>query len=196
MSSVAKIYNELILLMNIKYLILILSQVLFSQTKLEQAVIKELNFYRKKHGLVALTYDAKSSEMSRYHAVYMKKLNENEYSPLNLNADQIHDELIDLPNFTEMTFQERAIKVSPTITWMGEICIQCMGRYSNVKDYPILAKEIIDSFHNSPGHREVMQTYFNPKNLDNIPIVSLSVLETNDDSCSIVVNINIGSKWK
>ena len=79
MSSVAKIYNELILLMNIKYLILILSQVLFSQTKLEQAVIKELNLYRKKHGLVALTYDAKSSEMTRYNAVYLKKLNENEY---------------------------------------------------------------------------------------------------------------------
>lgn len=168
----------------------------YSQTQLEQAVIKELNFYRKKHGLVALTYDAKSSEMSRYHAVYMKKLNENDYSPLNLSADQVHDELIDLPNFTEMTFQERARKVLPKATWMGEICIQCMGRYSNVKDYSKLAKEIIESFHNSPGHREIMQLDFNPKILEKIPIVSLSVLETNDDSCSIVVNINIGSKWK
>lgn len=168
----------------------------YSQTKLEQAVIKELNLYRKKHGLVALTYDAKSSEMSRYHADYMKKLNENDYSPLNLSADQVHDELIDVPNFTEMTFQERASNVLSTATWIGEICIQCMGRYSNVKDYSKLAKEIIESFHNSPGHREVMQTYFNPKNLDNIPIVSLSVLETNNESCSIVVNINIGSKWK
>ena len=51
----------------------------YSQTTLEQAVIKELNLYRKKHGLVALTYDAKSSEMTRYNAVYLKKLNENEY---------------------------------------------------------------------------------------------------------------------
>jgi uncharacterized protein YkwD len=64
--------------MNINYLILILSQVLFSQTKLEQAVIKELNLYRKKYGLVALIYDAKSSEMSKYHADYLKKLNEND----------------------------------------------------------------------------------------------------------------------
>lgn len=180
---------------SIIYIFILLPLISYSQTQLEQAVIKELNLYRKKHGLVALTYDAKSSEMSRYHAVYMKKLNENEYSPLNLSADQVHDELIDLPNFTEMTFQERASKVMPTV-WIGEILIQCMGRYSNVKNYPIIAKEIIDIFHNSPGHREVMQTYFNPKNLDNIPVVSLSILETNNESCSIVVNINIGFKWK
>lgn len=139
-----------------------------SQTKLEQAVIKELNLYRRKYGLVALIYDAKSSEMSKYHADYLKKLNENDYLPLNLSYDQVHDELIDLPNFTEMTFEERAIKVSPTITWMGEICIQCMGGYSNVKDYSKLAKEIIDIFHNSPGHREVMRTSYNPKILDKV----------------------------
>ncbi len=180
----------------INLILLFFSVIVYSQTQLEHAVIKELNLYRKKHGLVALTYDEKSSEMSKYHAIYLKKLNENDYSPLNLNSDQKHDELIDLPNFTEMTFQERASKVLPTVTWMGEILIQCMGRYSNVKNYSILAKEIIQVFHNSPGHREIMQLDFNPKILEKIPIVSLSVLEINNESCSIVVNINIGSKWK
>ena len=83
----------------------------YSQSKLEQAVIKELNDYRKKYSLVTLVYDAKSSEMSKYHAVYLKKLNEYNYSPLDLNSNQVHDELIDLPNFKEMTFEERAKKV-------------------------------------------------------------------------------------
>ena len=165
----------------------------YSQTQLEQAVIKELNLYREKHGLVALFYDEKSSEMSRYHAVYMKKLNENEYSPLNLSDDQVHDELIDLPNFTEMTFEERAIKVSPTITWMGEICIQCSNRLENEQQS---VKSIINTFHNSPGHREVMQTSFNPKILDKVkPIISISIIESNNE-CPIVVNINIGYKLK
>ena len=63
----------------INLILLFFSVIVYSQTKLEQAVIKELNLYRKKYGLVALTYDAKSSEMTRYNAVYLKKLNENEY---------------------------------------------------------------------------------------------------------------------
>jgi hypothetical protein len=178
--------------MNINYLILILSQVLFSQTKLEQAVIKELNLYRKKFGLVALIYDAKSSEMSKYHADYLKKLNENDYLPLNLSYDQVHDELIDLPNFTEMTFEERASKVIPKV-WQGEICIQCSNRLENEQQS---AKSIINTFHNSPGHREVMQTPFNPKILDKVkPIISISIIESNNE-CPIVVNINIGYKLK
>ena len=60
------------------------------------------------------------------------------------------------------------------------------------------AKSIVNTFHNSPGHREIMQTYFNPKILDRvIPIVSISVLEIeSDSSCSIVVNINVGGLIK
>lgn len=188
MSSVAKIYNELILLMNIKYLILILSQVLFSQTKLEQAVIKELNFYRKKHGLVALTYDVKSSEMARYHAIYLKTMNELGYSSLDYSSEQLHNERINLPHFKEMTFEERARQVLP-IRWVGEILIQCSLKLKNDQE---TAKAIINAFHNSPGHRKAMQFSINPKILDRVtPIVSLSVIET-DSVCPIVVNIDIG----
>lgn len=166
----------------------------YSQSKLEQAVIKELNDYRKKYSLVALVYDAKSSEMSKYHADYLKKLNEYNYSPLKLNRNQVHDELIDLPNFKEMTFQQRAEKVEH-VQWFGEICIQCTFKLENNEE---TAKSIINSFHNSPGHREIMQSYFNTKFLDKIiPIVSLSVLEIETDSrCSVVVNINVGSSVK
>lgn len=166
----------------------------FSQTKLEQAVIKELNNYRKKHNLVALVYDAKSSEMSKYHAVYLKKLNEYNYSPLELNSGQVHDELIDLPDFEEMTFEERAKKVLH-LQWLGEILIQCAFKHENNEE---TAKSIINSFHNSPGHREIMQTYYNPKILDRvIPTVSISVLEIESDSgCSVVVNINVGYSVK
>ena len=71
---VFKFYKSLLFI-----LFALLSDLYHSQTTLELAVIKELNLYRKKHGLVALTYDAKSSEMTRYNAVYLKKLNENEY---------------------------------------------------------------------------------------------------------------------
>lgn len=166
----------------------------YSQTKLEQAVIKELNDYRKKHNLVALVYDAKSSEMSKYHAVYLKKLNEYNYSPLDLNGNQKHDELIDLPDFKEMTFEERAKKVLH-LQWLGEILIQCAFKHENNEE---TAKSIINSFHNSPGHREIMQTYYNPKILDRvIPTVSISVLEIESDSgCSVVVNINVGYSVK
>lgn len=188
MSSVAKIYNELILLMNIKYLILILSQVLFSQTKLEQAVIKELNFYRKKHGLVALTYDVKSSEMARYHAIYLKTMNELGYSSLDYSSEQQHNEGIDLPHFKEMTFEERARQVLP-IRWVSEILIQCSLKRKNDQE---TAKAIINAFHNSPGHRKAMQFSINPKILDRVtPVVSISVIET-DSVCPIVVNIDIG----
>ena len=188
MSSVAKIYNELILLMNIKYLILILSQVLFSQTKLEQAVIKELNLYRKKYGLVALTYDVKSSEMARYHAIYLKTMNELGYSSLDYSSEQQHNEGIDLPHFKEMTFEERARQVLP-IRWVGEILIQCSLKRKNDQE---TAKAIINAFHNSPGHKKAMQFSINPKILDRVtPVVSLSVIET-DSVCPIVVNIDIG----
>lgn len=166
----------------------------YSQTKLEQAVIKELNDYRKKHNLVALVYDAKSSEMSKYHAVYLKKLNEYNYSPLDLNSNQVHDELIDLPNFKEMTFEERAKKVLH-LQWLGEILIQCAFKLENDQE---TAKSIVNTFHNSPGHREIMQTYYNPKILDRvIPTVSISVLEIESDlGCSVVVNINVGGLIK
>lgn len=166
----------------------------YSQSKLEQAVIKELNDYRKKYSLVTLVYDAKSSEMSKYHAVYLKKLNEYNYSPLDLNSNQVHDELIDLPNFKEMTFEERAKKVLH-LQWLGEILIQCAFKLENDQE---TAKSIINSFHNSPGHREIMQTYYNPKILDRvIPTVSISVLEIESDSgCSVVVNINVGYSVK
>jgi hypothetical protein len=166
----------------------------FSQTKLEQAVISELNEYRSKHGLVALVYDERSSNMSKYHAAYLNKLNEFNYLPLDLNSNQVHDELIDLPNFIEMTFEERVKKVEH-LKWLNEICIQCAFKHENDQE---AAKSIINTFHNSPGHREVMLTYFNAKILDRVtPIVSLSVLEIETDStCSVVVNINVGYSVK
>lgn len=160
----------------------------FSQTTLEQAVIKELNLYRKKYGLVALTYDAKSSEMARYHAIYLKTMNDLGYSSLDYSSEQLHDEGIDLPHFKEMTFEERARQVLP-IRWVSEILIQCSLKRKNDQE---TGKAIINAFHNSPGHRKAMQFSINPKILDRVtPIVSLSVIET-DSVCPIVVNIDIG----
>ena len=168
--------------------LLFFSSFTYSQTKLEQAVIKELNLYRKKYGLVAITYDAKSSEMARYHAIYLKTMNELGYSSLDFSSEQQHDEGIDLPDFKEMTFEERARQVLP-IRWVGEILIQCSLKLKNDQE---TAKAIINAFHNSPGHRKAMQFSINPKILDRVtPIVSLSVIET-DSVCPIVVNIDIG----
>ena len=160
----------------------------FSQTALEQAVIKELNLYRKKHGLVALTYDAKSSEMARYHAIYLKTMNELGYSSLDYSSEQLHNERINLPDFKEMTFKERARQVLP-IRWVSEILTQCSLKRKNDQE---TAKAIINAFHNSAGHRKAMQFSINPKILDRVtPVVSLSVIET-DSICPIVVNIDIG----
>ena len=160
----------------------------FSQTTLEQAVIKELNLYRKKYGLVALTYDVKSSEMARYHAIYLKTMNELGYSSLDYSSEQLHNERINLPHFKEMTFEERARQVLP-IRWVSEILIQCSLKRQNDQE---TAKAIIHAFHNSPGHRKAMQFSINPKILDRVsPVVSLSVIET-DSVCPIVVNIDIG----
>ena len=160
----------------------------FSQTALEQAVIKELNLYRKKHGLVALTYHAKSSEMAMYHAIYLKTMNDLGYSSLDFSSEQQHNEGIDLPHFKEMTFEERARQVLP-IRWVSEILIQCSLKRKNDQE---TAKAIINAFHNSPGHRKAMQFSINPKILDRVtPVVSLSVIET-DSVCPIVVNIDIG----
>ena len=180
---VFKFYKSLLFI-----LFALLSDLYHSQTTLELAVIKELNLYRKKHGLVALTYDAKSSEMARYHAIYLKTMNELGYSSLDYSSEQQHDEGIDLPDFKEMTFEERARQVLP-IRWVSEILIQCSLKRKNDQE---TAKAIINAFHNSPGHRKAMQFSINPKILDRVtPVVSLSVIET-DSVCPIVVNIDIG----
>ena len=122
---VFKFYKSLLFI-----LFALLSDLYHSQTTLELAVIKELNLYRKKHGLVALTYDAKSSEMARYHAIYLKTMNELGYSSLDYSSEQQHDEGIDLPDFKEMTFEERARQVLP-IRWVSEILIQCSLKRKN-----------------------------------------------------------------
>ena len=44
---------------------------IFGQNSLEKSILKELNSYRAKNGLTALTYDSSKSVASRHHSKWM-----------------------------------------------------------------------------------------------------------------------------
>ena len=145
-----------------KYIILFLSIALaipiFSQSDSEIRILNELNLYRSKNRLPILKYSKELSKSARHHAFYVSKCLElnlinlpdfkSQESVEGFNKN-MHDEIYDLDNFKEYSINERIRLIRlANIEFEGEV-ISIGGDDDS--------KMIIDGFHDSPGHREIIR---------------------------------------
>jgi hypothetical protein len=124
----------------------------YSQSALETEFVKQLNVYRKQHGLGPVKYDAEVSKVALYHSNYLV-----ECSKVNHTAhyDKLpHDEQFDIKDFKELNFDQRAA-MSPDKNIWGEIQIQSNGCKKN-ESISEIVKGIIKTFDGSPKHKEIM----------------------------------------
>jgi uncharacterized protein YkwD len=176
---------------NFFYMICILS--LFveksnAQSALETEFVKQLNIYRKKHGLGAVIYDAEISKVALYHANYLAKCVLLKHV---VHYDKLpHDEQFDIKNHTELNFEQRAAMAPDKNIW-GEI--QISANYSkNTESISEVAKGIIVSFNGSPKHKEIMLCEDLSRGLINAVGVSIVKFQSTFDSNEYSVNIDFG----
>jgi uncharacterized protein YkwD len=118
---------------------------LFAQNKMEDSVFRALNVYRVKHKLPKLTYSKSLSKPARHHATYLAKCTEREVWIYD------HDEKYNLPDYNEYSFDQRSKMIrSESVLVDGEIQSQGLTDGNS-------AAEIIQAFHDSPPHREIMR---------------------------------------
>jgi hypothetical protein len=143
-----------------KHIIIILGFVFLSAqsikkstpTILEKAVFKQLNLYRKQHGLKPIAYDSVITTVARYHGRYLglaTSLGHNCH-----NDKEPHDEQFNVPNFNELNFVNRAA-MAPERNIYSEISIQTDPMFENqsVQEFAI---QSIEAFASSPPHNEAM----------------------------------------
>jgi hypothetical protein len=164
-----------------------------AQTTLETAVFNELNSYRAKLSntqwkpknansdydsnvgyLCKLSMDNDLGNMSNYHARYLsevKRLGLN-----NLSGEKAHDQNVNLENWAELSFDDRAYKIKKLKAKKelgGEIQIQAFEVAKGTSDKE-LARIIISSFDRSDGHKVVMIRQYEEDIVT--PIVGISVI--------------------
>lgn len=76
---------------------------LFAQTGKDSMLFDKINSHRASLGLNKLVWDSSTYEMSSHHAKYLAIINSSIYG----KALITHDEKFDIPNFKEMSFEER-----------------------------------------------------------------------------------------
>jgi hypothetical protein len=140
-----------------------------AQTVLEKAVLKELNHYRDSLGLHPVIYSANVSKAASHHTQWMSKVNFDKIKKMmevddGSEAMDAHLETIDIPDFKELkTPEDRGnfYRVTNDISSQWEICNITSangGNYFVRTQTPdsMLAKNIINKFLNSPGHKLLM----------------------------------------
>jgi uncharacterized protein YkwD len=178
-----------------KHIIIILGFVFLSAqgikkstpTILEKAVFKQLNLYRKQHGLKPLVYDSTVTTVARYHARYLGIASNLGH---HCHYDKgPHDEQFDVPNFTEMNFDKRTA-MAPEKNIYGEIQIQNMSLLKNQTPEEF-AVRTISCFASSPPHNEAM---LEPGFEDVIFYMGVAVVQhpktDNDEDTFYAVNID------
>ena len=107
---------------------------------IERFIVDRFNYYRKQKGAQPLVWDENLRPMTYHHVVYQR-----------LTKTQEHSEDIDVPNFEEMNFVDRATKLVGYAKYnlFSEGLINAnnslyVGRYYNEKSVTI--KQIVDKF--------------------------------------------------
>jgi uncharacterized protein YkwD len=153
-----------------KFIILaaIISAILpsFSQNAAELDILNSLNEYRAKNGLSAVIYSKELSKSARHHASYLSLCKEkNLYG---VGHDEIHRHV----NWNSYSFsQRRDLMRKSGYELSAEIQIQ------NSLD-EIDAPGVIQSFHDSPSHREIMRS-----RSENDKLVGIGFI----NGCSVIV---------
>ena len=141
-----------------------------AQTVLEKAVLKELNHYRDILGLHPVIYSANVSKAASHHTQWMSKVNFDKIKKMmevddGSEAMDAHLETIDIPDFKELkTPEDRGNFYGATndISSQWEICNITSANSGNYFVHAqthdnVLAKNIINEFSNSPGHKLLME---------------------------------------
>jgi hypothetical protein len=148
------------------------SQYIYAQTPFEAKLLVGLNKYRNEKGLLSVNYDSSGSIIANYHAIYLDKCSAAKHRVHN-DTDKGHDELFDVLDFKEMTFNERVATVSG-VTMVGEIQYQGLTIENGTND-DVAVSMIIKGFDSSPAHKEIMTLHF-PNDPSIKPVVGLCVL--------------------
>ena len=117
----------------------------FAQSADELAILDALNKYREVNRLPKVSYSREISKAARHHATYLSLCRERNLFMVG------HDEIHRFPNWNSYSFNQRSsflekvgYPVYGEIQWQGG-------------PIEIDPKEIIDGFHSSPPHREIMR---------------------------------------
>lgn len=129
---------------------LLLTTPIFSQSKIENNLFREFNRYRKEKGLDTALYDKSLSKIAGNQGQYLvlcRSINDWE-------AEKIHNQLYDFPNFEEHDYKQKQERVNFLdsnlfMLDLGEICYSASGLVNE-------EKRIIDSWDGSPGHKKCM----------------------------------------
>lgn len=158
-----------------------------AQSPLELEVVKQLNIYRKKHGIKPVVYDVEISKVALYHTNYIKECRKVGH---NVNKDKLpHDEQYDIKNYKELNFEQRASMAPDKSIW-GEIMIAA-AMYNKATSIESIAKDIIKSFDSSPNHKDIMLQDFKFITLVGVSIIkSGSNVGPNNDE--YIINIDFG----
>jgi uncharacterized protein YkwD len=162
----------------------------YSQSALETEFVKQLNIYRKKHGLGPVKYDSGVSNVALYHSNY---INECKKVGHVVNSDKLpHDEEFDINNYKELNFEQRADMLPNKNIW-GEITIPANSAKKS-ESIESIAKNIIASFDSSPHHKEIMLEEDAPAKF--IDIVGVSIIKSSKDLGQnydeYIVNVDFG----
>ena len=118
---------------------------IFAQSADELSILEELNKYREANRLPKVSYSKEISKAARHHATYLSLCREKNIFENN------HDENHRHPNWSSYSFDQRCsflekvgYRVYGEIQWQGG-------------PIQIDQKQIIDGFHGSPPHREIMR---------------------------------------
>ena len=117
----------------------------FAQSADELAILDALNKYRESNRLPKVSYSKEISKAARHHATYLSLCRERNLFMVG------HDEVHRLPNWNSYSFNQRmAFLRKEGFDSEGEI--QWQGGPIEIN-----AKEIIDGFHSSPPHMEILR---------------------------------------
>ena len=122
----------------------------FSQSKIENKLLREFNEYRKERGLDSALYDSYLSKIAGNQVQYLvlcRSIN-------NWEPEKIHDQSYDFISFEEHNYKEKQERVSLLDTNLfmldlGEICYSASGPVDK-------ERSIIDAWNCSPGHKKCM----------------------------------------
>ena len=124
----------------------------YSQSLIEAEFVKQLNTYRKQHGLGPVKYDSEISNVALYHAKYLAKCTKVNHSA---HTDKSpHDEQFDVSDHKELNFDQR-ISMLPNKNIWGEIQIQGNLTSKNTSIAEIV-RIAIKTFDSSPKHKAIM----------------------------------------
>jgi len=160
-----------------------------AQSTIETEFVKQLNSYRKKHGLGPVIYDAEISKVALYHANYLVKCTKVNHSAHN---DKLpHDEQFDVNDHKEMNFEQR-ISMLPNKNIWGEIQIEGNLTSKNTSISEIV-KIAIKAFDSSPKHKAIMLCEDLNDEASNIIGVSIVKKEINyEEYVDYAINIDFG----